>query len=123
MGGLSPILADHFRAPRCVGRVERPTGAGRSENPGCGDRLEVTVRLEGDVVAEARFLCQGCSAAIGAASYLMERAAGRRVGEILSWDTDGLLADLGETAAVRRHAVRLAERALREAIGAARGRG
>ncbi|MFH0944710.1 MAG: iron-sulfur cluster assembly scaffold protein [Planctomycetota bacterium] len=112
-------MLEHFRAPRNVGRVDRPSGTGRAENQACGDQVDLSVRLVSGRIEEARFLCQGCSAAIGAASYLTEILRGQSLARALALDADQLLQKLGETRSARRHgmvlAVRAARRALKEA--------
>ena len=110
------LLLEHFRAPRNVGRVDRPSGIGRAENRSCGDLIDFSVRLDSGRIEEARFLCQGCSAAIGAASYLTERLLGKSAIQALDLDADQLLTELEETRSTRRHGMLLAVRAARQAL-------
>ena len=107
---------EHFRAPRHVGRVESATGVARRENEVCGDVVEVSARVDEGMVAEIRFLSQACSATIGAASLLTDRAVGKSVDEIALWSADGVMASVGETRRVRRHAVALALGAIQAAV-------
>lgn len=115
-------LLDHFRKPRHVGRVDGATGVGRAENAACGDQVEISVKTASGRVERAGFLCQGCSAAIGAASYVTERIIGKRLEELLALDADRLLGELGEGRATRRHGMQLAVRAAIEAVRAGSGR-
>lgn len=120
MNDLSPLLMQHFRAPRLVGRAADATGAGSAENHGCGDLVQFSVRVANGRVEEARFLCQGCSASIGAASYLAERATGCSAEAIADWSVDAVLAEIGGCAPTRRHGIALALRALQRAVFASR---
>jgi nitrogen fixation NifU-like protein len=52
------------------------------ENPACGDRLRLTVRVEGGVVTDAAFQAQGCTASIACGSALAEWLVGRSVAEL-----------------------------------------
>lgn len=108
-------MLEHFRNPKNVGRIDRPSGSARAENPACGDVLDLYLRVEQGRVTAAGFLCQGCSALIGAASYLTEWSKDRLVAELGHLDADQVLRDLGETSAARRHGVQLAIRALQQA--------
>jgi len=50
-------------------------------NPVCGDVLQLAVHIENERVAEARFLCRGCTTSIACASLLTEQLRGRTLGE------------------------------------------
>lgn len=65
----SKVLA-HLADPQNVGEVSAPTVRGESNNPVCGDRLTLTLRLDGGVIVEARFLVEGCPPSIAAGSVL-----------------------------------------------------
>jgi nitrogen fixation protein NifU and related proteins len=73
---FSEAVLDHFRQPRNAGELPGATHAVEVSNPVCGDVLRLAVRLEGEQIAEARFLCRGCTTAIAAASFLTERLIG-----------------------------------------------
>ncbi|MBK6939321.1 MAG: iron-sulfur cluster assembly scaffold protein [Planctomycetes bacterium] len=113
---LSPILLDHFKRPRRTGRLEAPTARGTADNPGCGDLVEVEVRVVADVLEAARFLARGCSATIAGASFVLERAESLGVDAILALDADALWAEAGERSEARRHGVVLALDALKRAL-------
>lgn len=72
----SPKLLDHFENPRNVGDLPAPARTVEVMNPVCGDVLRLSVRWDGDSVAEARFKARGCTACVGAASILTEMLVG-----------------------------------------------
>lgn len=113
---LSPLLLDHFKRPRRTGRLDAPTARGSADNPGCGDLVEIEVRVVGKTLEAARFLARGCSATIAGASFVLERAESRAVDEILAFDADVLWAEVGERSEARRHGVVLALEALKQAV-------
>lgn len=117
---LAPLLLDHFKRPRRAGRLEAPTGRGRADNPGCGDVVEIEVRVVDGVLEAARFLARGCSATIAGASFVLERAEARRIDEVLALDASALWAEVGETNEARRHGVVLALEALNGALRGSR---
>lgn len=116
----SELVLDHFRRPRHAGRLDRPDGTGRAENPGCGDVVEVSVRVEGGAVAAVGFLAQGCVPAVAAASRLTELAWGAPLEDALRIDREALAAALGGLPLASRHAAQLAVDALRDALAAVR---
>ncbi len=118
----SERLLDHFRNPRHVGEVERPDGSGEATNEACGDRLCITVRIEGDRVADVRFRAVGCTATIAAGSAISDWASGRPVAEVLSMSPEVVERDLlGGLPEGKQHAASMAVESLRRAIGKSRG--
>ena len=66
----SERLLEHFRNPRNVGILEPPATVVDVSNPACGDLLRLSVRFEGDRVAEVKYQVRGCTASIAAGSAL-----------------------------------------------------
>lgn len=115
---LSPLLLEHFKRPRRAGRLDAATARGTAANPGCGDLVEIEVRVVDGALLAARFLARGCSATIAGASFVLERAEGCGVDAILALDADRLWAEVGERSEARRHGVVLALDALKSAVRA-----
>ncbi len=113
----SPAVLDHFQHPRNAGRLEGPCALGRADNPGCGDEVEVSLRLASGEVADVRFRAAGCVASIACASCLTELARGRTVAEAARLGRAELEAALGELPPASGHAAQLALDALRAALG------
>ena len=76
------LILDHYRRPRGKGAVERPDAEGAVANPLCGDALSVTVSLDGDRVAEARFAGSGCSISQASASMMTQLVRGKTLDEV-----------------------------------------
>jgi nitrogen fixation NifU-like protein len=76
------VILDHNRSPRNFGRLEPADATAVGRNPLCGDRLDVTLRMEGDRVADVRFDGQGCAISMASASLMSEAIKGRRRDEI-----------------------------------------
>lgn len=70
------IIASHQQRPR--NRGELPGALQRSlDNPGCGDRVTVWARLDGDTIAELRFEGRGCAISQASASLMTAALQGR----------------------------------------------
>jgi tRNA-specific 2-thiouridylase len=65
-------VIDHLLRPRHAGEVHAPSGLGESGDAACGDVARFSVRIEGNVLVEARFKVYGCAACIAAGSALAE---------------------------------------------------
>lgn len=71
------VILDHNRSPRNYGRLDPADASAAGHNPLCGDRLNITVRLEGDKVADLRFEGQGCAISVASASLMTEAVRGK----------------------------------------------
>ncbi len=114
----TPDVLDHFRHPRNGGVVEGASARGRAENPGCGDEVELTLRLEGGRIAEVRFRAQGCVPTIACASRLTELVRDLGAADAIQIDATAVAASLGGLPPASGHAARLAVEALRSALAA-----
>lgn len=76
------IILDHYRNPRNRGLIEDPDVATRGRNPLCGDELELSLRLEGDRIADVKILGKGCSISQSSASMMSERIKGKPISEV-----------------------------------------
>jgi NifU-like protein involved in Fe-S cluster formation len=70
------------RAAAGAGRLEAPGGAGERDNPLCGDRAAVEVRLEGGRIAALGHRVRGCVLCQAAASLLGRAAPGAAPAEV-----------------------------------------
>jgi len=82
----SERLLDHFQNPRNVGELASPAVTIEVSNPACGDILRLSVRLEDEVVRDARYRTRGCAASIAAGSALTEWMTGRSRSELAALD-------------------------------------
>ena len=70
------MILDHGRRPRNHFRLEVFDASARGDNPMCGDRVELFLKLEGDRIARASFLGRGCAVSQASASLLTELVPG-----------------------------------------------
>lgn len=75
------VILDHNRAPRNFRKLEDANRHAEGRNPLCGDQFEIWLRLEGDVIAEATFLGQGCAISKASASMMTQAVKGKTVEE------------------------------------------
>jgi nitrogen fixation NifU-like protein len=106
-------LLDHFRNPHNVGELGPPALSVDATNPACGDLLRLSVRFDGEAVAEARYQAKGCTASIAAGSALTELLIGRTRAELAALTPAVIEEDLGGLPAESRHAAVLCIDAVR----------
>jgi nitrogen fixation protein NifU and related proteins len=109
---FSEAVLDHFRNPRNVGDLPGATATVETSNPVCGDVLQLSVRLERGRIAEARFLCRGCTTSIACASLLTEQLLGHTKFEAHSITASKLSDLLGGLPSTTFHGAQLAAEAL-----------
>ena len=71
------VILDHNRLPRNFGRLEPADAKADGHNPLCGDRLTVSLRLNGDRVEDIRFEGKGCAISTASASLMTEAIKGK----------------------------------------------
>ena len=108
----STVLLDHFQNPRNAGEVEAPDSFARSQNPACGDILELTLKLEGRCVSDIRFRAKGCVPAIACGSAITELIKGKNIEEALQVSREELVRKVGGLPQASAHASHLAMDAL-----------
>lgn len=74
-------VLDHSRHPRNFRRIDPSDACTEGNNPLCGDRITVYLRLDGDRVADAAFEATGCAISIASASMMTEAVRGRSIRE------------------------------------------
>ena len=74
------VILDHNRRPRNF-RALAGGRAAKGDNPLCGDRLTVYVRVENGVVADVSFQGAGCAISKASASLMTEGVKGKTMDE------------------------------------------
>ena len=78
------IILEHSRNPKNSGTLENATGEAQGNNPLCGDKVTVYVKLDGDRIADARFDARGCAISVASASMMTEILKGLTASEAVS---------------------------------------
>ena len=58
------VILQHSRDPVHQTRLDPFDGAAKGDNPMCGDRVEVRVRMAGGRIDEAGFEARGCAISV-----------------------------------------------------------
>lgn len=90
------VILDHYKHPRHRGTLDPNDISYEDDNPLCGDRIRIDLRLNDDkVVTEAAFSGQGCAVSQAAASMLMEYVIGKSLDELKQLEKQDILDMLG----------------------------
>lgn len=118
---FSEEVLNHFQNPRNTGDLPDATARAEVSNPVCGDVLQLAVRVENDRIAEARFLCRGCTTAIACGSFVTELMLGKNASELQGIDAQFISRGLGGLPQSTFHGAQLAGDALSAISAKVRG--
>ena len=111
-------VIDHYNEPRNVGSLDKSdgnVGTGMVGAPECGDVMKLQIKVENDVIVDAKFKTFGCGSAIASSSLATEWLKGRTVQEGLKIRNTDIVEELS-LPPVKIHCSVLAEDAIKAAI-------
>lgn len=76
------VILDHSKNPRQSGTLSPAQFSADGHNPLCGDKLHLTLNMEGDRVADLRFDGSGCAISTASASMMCQALKGATLDEI-----------------------------------------
>ncbi|MCL2312214.1 MAG: Fe-S cluster assembly scaffold protein NifU [Firmicutes bacterium] len=112
----SEIVIDHFMNPRNVGEIEDPSGVGEVGNLRCGDIMRMYLKVEKNVITDAKFKTFGCAAAIATSSIATTMIIGLTIQEALTVTNKAVTKMLNGLPDSKLHCSVLAEQAIKAAI-------
>ncbi len=112
----SEKVMNHFMNPRNVGEIEDANGVGQVGNVKCGDIMKMYLKIEDNVIVDAKFKTFGCGAAVATSSMATELVVGKTIEEALQITNKAVAEALDGLPPVKMHCSNLAEEAIRAAI-------
>lgn len=116
MALYSEKVMEYFRNPRNVGVIEDANGIGEVGNAKCGDIMKIYLKIEDDIVRDAKFETFGCGSAIASSSMATELIKGKPVSEVEKLTNKAVAEALDGLPAYKMHCSVLAEEAIRSAL-------
>lgn len=107
---------DHFMHPRNVGEIEDASATGTVGNAKCGDIMKVYLKIENDVIVDAKFKTFGCGSAIATSSMATEMIIGKSIDDALNLTNKAVAEALDGLPPVKMHCSLLAEQAVKAAL-------
>lgn len=107
--------------PQNVGEVENPSGTGDVGSLACGDALKLTIKVDNDIIVDAKFKTFGCASAIASSSVLTEMIKGMPVDEAAKITNEDIAEALGGLPKEKMHCSVMGREALEAAIADYRG--
>ena len=75
------VILDHNRRPRNWGAIADADRKADGYNPLCGDRLKLTMKMDGDRIADVKFEGSGCAISKASASLMTDAVKGLTAAE------------------------------------------
>ena len=114
----SEKVIDHYNNPRNVGSLDKndpSVGTGIVGAPECGDVMKLQLKVDKDVIVDAKFKTFGCGSAIASSSLATEWLKGRSVNEAMQIKNTDIVNEL-HLPPVKIHCSVLAEDAIKAAL-------
>ncbi len=112
----SDKVMDHFMNPRNVGEIENADATGMVGNAKCGDIMKVFLKIENDIIVDAKFKTFGCGSAIATSSMATEMIKGKTIYEALDLTNKAVALALDGLPPIKMHCSLLAEQAVKSAL-------
>ena len=109
-------VMDHFMNPHNVGEIENADGVGTYGSPVCGDMMQMSIKVQDDIITDAKFKTFGCGSEIASSSATTDMIIGKTVEEALKITNKDVLNELGGLPAIKVHCSVLTDQAIRSAI-------
>jgi len=114
----STQVLDHYENPRNVGSFDmndESVGTGLVGAPACGDVLKLQIKVENEIITDAKFKTYGCGSAIASSSLVTTWLKGKTLEEANAIKNTEIAEELA-LPPVKIHCSILAEDAIKSAI-------
>ena len=111
-------VLDHYENPRNVGKLDKndpDVGTGLVDAPACGDVLQLQIKVEDNIITDAKFKTYGCGSAIASSSLVTTWLKGKNLDEAAEIKNTHIAEELA-LPPVKIHCSILAEDAIKAAL-------
>lgn len=112
----SDKVMEIFQNPTNAGIIKGATTTGQVGNAKCGDIMRIYLKIENDIITDAKFKTFGCAAAIVSTNIACDKIKGKTVEEALQVTNQEILAEMGAIPANKIHCSVLAQEVIKDAI-------
>ena len=116
MWEYSDTVKEHYKNPKNVGSIENADAIGEAGALTCGDALKLYLKIEKDIVIDAKFQTFGCGSAVASSSMLTEMIIGKPLKEVEKITNKDIIDKLGGLPPEKTHCSVMGKEALEDAL-------
>lgn len=109
-------VMEHYRNPKNVGKIDDADAIGEAGSLTCGDALKIYLKIENDIVTDAKFQTFGCGSAVASSSILTEMIIGKPLDEVKKITNKEIAEQLGGLPPEKMHCSVMGHEALENAL-------
>lgn len=88
------LILEHWQNPQNFGVIKNADIDTELDNPFCGDKIRLTIKLNKNKIQKIAFSGEGCAISIASASIFTEDIKNKTIGEIKSIQAEDVLKSL-----------------------------
>lgn len=112
----SDKVFDAFLNPKHIGRLDEYDVKSFVGSIECGDALELTLKIEKQVIKDAKFLVYGCPAAIATSDIMVDLILNKNINEVMKIKNTHIVEQLKGLPDIKVHCSVMAEEVLQKAL-------
>jgi NifU-like protein len=109
-------VMEHYRNPKNVGKIDDADAIGEAGSLVCGDALKIYLKINNNIVTDAKFQTFGCGSAVASSSILTEIIIGKSVDEVKKITNKDIADKLGGLPPEKMHCSVMGHEALEDAL-------
>lgn len=109
-------VMEHYRNPKNVGTIDDADAVGEAGSLYCGDALKIYLKIEDNIVKDAKFQTFGCGSAVASSSILTEMIIGKTLDEVKKITNKDIADKLGGLPPEKMHCSVMGHEALEHAL-------
>ena len=105
-----------FQNPTNAGMIKGATTTGQVTEKNFGDIMKIYLKIENEVIVDAKFKTYGCVASIVATNIICDKVKGKTIENALNITSQEILDEMGDIPENKKYCAVLAQEVVKEAI-------